>query len=288
MDNNIYFYNEKIKINDLSEIYKTRLQEATFYKINFELKNVKEEFYSLIFLAYLSDISAIGIKFDLDLINTFKKYIKSAYIKSRQFNSLIIEKMLLFVSLQSSEFSGTEISKLVSRLNILNEQNIDVLELHIDNFSIDCIEKQLYIIHTNFHKKIISLNVSRKKLSNANIVEIIKLASSIMKDQFFVEVDGVSNKVKNSFNNTLQSISTADIINKELKFNNPRFNKFPLLISGGTNSLTKSLANQCNVPFNGITINETYLSNLKNHMNIIEDKEEILFEAISSLKNIFK
>ena len=186
----------KIKINGLREVYNTRLQEASFYKIDFRLNYEKEEFYPLILLAYLADISAIGINFDLDLINTFQESINNAYIKSRQFNNLINEKILLFVGLESSEFAGKNIFKLMPILEILNEKDIDVLEFHIDYFSFDCIEKQLNIINQNFHKKIISLSVSRKKLSNANIIEIIKLTSSIMKNKFFIEVDGISNIVK--------------------------------------------------------------------------------------------
>ena len=136
----------KIKINDLREIYNTRLQEASFYKIDFRLNYSKDEFYPLILLAYLADISAVGIKFDLELINIFQESINNAYIKTRQFNHLINEKILLFVSLKSSEFGGKNMFKLIPRLKILNEKDIDVLEFHIDYFSFDCIEKQLNII----------------------------------------------------------------------------------------------------------------------------------------------
>ena len=278
----------KIKINDLKEIYNTRLQEASFYKIDFRLNYEKEEFYPLILLAYLADISAIGINFDLELINIFQECINNAYIKSRGFNNSINEKILLFVGLESSEFAGKNIFKLMPILEILNEKGIDVLEFHIDYFSFDCIEKQLNIINQNFHKKIISLSVSRKKLSNANIIEIIKLASSIMKNKFFIEVDGISNIVKNSFNNTLQAISTADIINKELRFKNPKLKRLPLLISGGTNSFTKSLAIQCKVPFNGITINDKYLNNFKFNIKKIEQEKQVLLNAASSLRNTFR
>ena len=38
----------KIKINGLREVYNTRLQEASFYKIDFRLNYEKEEFYPLI------------------------------------------------------------------------------------------------------------------------------------------------------------------------------------------------------------------------------------------------
>jgi hypothetical protein len=59
---------------------------------------------------------------------------------------------------------------------------------------------------------------------------------------------------KDDFNTTLQAISIADIINKELKAKDKHFKKLPILISGGTNSQTGNLARQCSVSFNGITI----------------------------------
>lgn len=278
---------KKIKLNNLNKIYEKRLQDSIFYKIDFGLNRIKEKVYFLTFIASLSDISAIDITFDLDLIGTVKKSIKNAYIKSNEKNSFYCKNMLLFVSLENHEFSGLDIHKLIPKLDILNKEDIDVLELHIDYYDIDCIEKQLNIVHENFQKDIISLNLSRKKLSNANIIEVIKIASSIMRNKFFIEVDGITCKVKNSYNNTLQSISTADIINKELKYKNQKYKNIPLLLAGGTNSLTKNLANQCNVPFNGITINENYFSGLNQFLNIFEEKDEILYESVKALKKSF-
>ena len=274
----------KVKLNNLNKIYLKRLQDSIFYKIDFRMNKKKEEVYFLTFLASLSDISAIDITFDLDLIGTVKKSFNNAYIKSTETNSFYFKKMLLFVSLENHEFSGVDIHKLIPKLEILNKEGIDVLELHIDYYDINCIEKQLNIVDQNFQKNIISLNLSRKKLSNANIIEIIKIASSIMKNKFFIEVDGISSKVINSYNNTLQSISTADIINKELKFKNQKFKNIPLLLGGGTNSLTKNLANQCNVPFNGIAINEKYFSTLNKFLNIVEEKDKILHESLRAFK----
>ena len=84
----------------------------------------------------------------IELINIFQESINNAYIKTRQFNHLINEKILLFVGLKSSEFAGKNMFKLKPILEILNEKDIDVLEFHIDYFSFDCIEKQLNIVLT--------------------------------------------------------------------------------------------------------------------------------------------
>ena len=42
---------------------------------------------------------------------------------------------------------------------------------------------------------------------------------------------------RDDFNTTLQAVSIADIINKELKLKDKHFSKLPVLISGGTNTL---------------------------------------------------
>ena len=61
-----------------------------------------------------------------------------------------------------------------------------------------------------------------------------------------MEVDGKNNAngIYNSFNDTIQTISIADIINKELK-KEIMYSKIPLLLSGGINLGTRGFAQQC-------------------------------------------
>ena len=105
-----------------------------------------------------------------------------------------------------------------------------------------------------------------------------------------IEVDGINNQNKITYNQTLQTISTADIINKELNYKIPNSKRIPILLSGGTNSCTSKLAIQCGVPFNGISITANYLK--KNKKFEIKKKDifklnESLDKFLNNLRNIF-
>jgi ferredoxin len=101
----------------------------------------------------------------------------------------------------------------------------------------------------------ISMCLDRFHLSNMHLIERIRMAKDIADDRLIIQADGIPMSGGNDdFNTTLQAISIADIINKELKYKDKHFRKLPILISGGTNSQTGILARQCGVNFNGITI----------------------------------
>jgi hypothetical protein len=101
----------------------------------------------------------------------------------------------------------------------------------------------------------ISMCLDRKHLSNDMLLERIVEAHKIADDRLIIQADGIPmSGGTDDFNTTLQAVSIADFINKELKNKNKRFKNLPILISGGTNSFTGKLARQCDVIFNGITI----------------------------------
>ena len=74
--------------------------------------------------------------------------------------------------------------------------------------------KKLDLICTLFKDKIISVNLSRKKLSNIHMIDLLKRCFSYSKKNLVIEVEGLR-LYENSFNDILQAVSTADIINKQ-------------------------------------------------------------------------
>jgi len=134
----------------------------------------------------------------------------------------------------------------------------------------------------------ISMCLDRYHLSNMHLIDRIKMAKEIADDRLIIQADGIPmSGGKDDFNTTLQAISIADIINKELKQKDKRFAKLPILISGGTNSLTGNLARQCNVRFNGITIG----THARKVIAAERDKpsqmpDEKITQAIASARNL--
>ena len=131
----------------------------------------------------------------------------------------------------------------------------DSIELHAgvpdDKSTID----EWKIVSDSVPNGMISMCLDRKHLSNEMLIERIKLAKEIANDRLIIQADGIPmGGGIDDYNTTLQAVSIADLINKEIKQKEKKFNKLPILISGGTNSLTGELARSCCVPFNGITI----------------------------------
>ncbi len=115
--------------------------------------------------------------------------------------------------------------------------------------------KEWKVVSDSVPNGMISMCLDRKHLSNDALIDRIKAAHEIASDRLIIQADGIPmSGGTDDFNTTLQAVSIADTINKELKEKEPGFKKLPILISGGTNTFTGSLARQCGVSFNGITI----------------------------------
>ena len=148
------------------------------------------------------------------------------------------------------------------------EAGAESIELHAGVPDDDVTLKEWQTVSDCIPEGMISMCLDRYHLTNVHLVERIRLASNIASDRLIIQADGIPmSGGTNDFNTTLQAISIADIINKDLKSKDKRFKKLPILISGGTNSLTGDLARQCNVPFSGITIGTHARATVKDFMS---------------------
>lgn len=121
-----------------------------------------------------------------------------------------------------------------------------------------------------------SMCLDRLNLGNLQLEHRIEEANKISKKKIIIQADGYPmSGGENNFNSTLQAVACADVINK--KFNmrvnrkgkkegpgkakvsskrtyRPSILSIPILLSGGTNALSKQLAEQAGVRCNGIAI----------------------------------
>jgi len=122
----------------------------------------------------------------------------------------------------------------------------EMVELHAATPDFDIEEWK--IIHEAVSHNYISLSLDRGTLSNKKLLSRIHATHAIRGKMMMVQADGVPmGGGKNDMNTTLQAIATADIV---IKSGIP----VPVLASGGTNSLTRALADICGVPINGVSL----------------------------------
>jgi len=135
------------------------------------------------------------------------------------------------------------------------ESGAENIELHAAIPDDDMIMKEWEIVSKCQPNNFISMCLDRFHLSNYGLIKRIKQAKEIAGDRLIIQADGVPmSGGTDDFNTTLQAISIADIINKDLIQQEKDFRHLPILLSGGTNSKTGEMARLCNIPYSGISI----------------------------------
>ena len=266
--------------NERFNTLKTNLNKSSFYKLDCSLNQVEiEELFPLIYIYVIAGFSAIDVNCNPDLVILAKESILKAIKESYKFNENIENEPFLFISCFSSELIKKDILDLENNLRSCQINGAEIFELHIDDINFNLLKEKLLLVKKIFNAKPISINLSRNKLSNARIIELIKFFKFNIQKELIIEVDGREKNNNENYNNTLQAISTADIINKQLIKKEIAFSRLPILLSGGTNYLTLELAKECNVNFNGITIGNYAKESFTSFIN------KYSFENFSEVKN---
>ncbi|MDC3069741.1 4Fe-4S binding protein [Prochlorococcus sp. AH-736-D21] len=170
------------------------------------------------------------------------------------------------------------------------EAGADSIELHAGVPDDNSTMNEWRVVSDSVPNGMISMCLDRKHLSNKMLLDRIVLAHEIAGERLIIQADGIpmSGGI-DDFNTTLQAVSIADFLNKELKDKERKFKNLPILISGGTNSLTGKLARQCDVRFNGITIGthaRKLIKSTRSKPSQIPKKD--LINAISNARNLIE
>lgn len=152
-----------------------------------------------------------------------------------------------------------------------------------------------------------SLCLDRLNLGNINVEHRIENIRNLSGEKLIVQADGYPmSGGENDTNTTLQAVACADIINKKF---NMRINKkkdltlntkakiaskrkykphedntvIPIILSGGTNSLSKSLAEQCGVRVNGVAVGTYARDIIEEFVNV-----ENFYSNVENIYNAYK
>ena len=188
----------------------------------------------------------------------------------------------------------------------------ELFELHAavgeDDITLQEWELVCNINKTNYN----SMCLDRLNLGNLKLEHRISEAQKISNDKLMIQADGYPmSGGEDDFNTTLQAVSCADVINKKfnMKLNKKREKDLlgkekisakkiyksvndptviPILISGGTNSHSKELANISGVRINGVSIG-TYARDLIETFIVENDfyeNDELIFGAYKAANSL--
>jgi len=144
------------------------------------------------------------------------------------------------------------------------EAGAEHIELHAAISSDAYIMDEWQIVSDTNPDGHISMCLDRLHLSNFALEERVRKAKKIAGERLIIQSDGFPmSGGTDDFNTTLQAIAIADVINKKFNMMIDKKNKIlryktktevTQLLSGGTNSLTSTLADQCGVRFQGASL----------------------------------
>lgn len=166
----------------------------------------------------------------------------------------------------------------------LIEKGIDCIELHVlgeDENEVD--EKWADI--NNCFDGLTSICVDRSKLGNEKLLKRIDRMLSLRKPYTtIIQADGAPmSGGKDDFKTTLQAIATAEIIQDA---NLPVY----ILLSGGTNSKTTVLANQCGIFANGVAMGSYARKIVREYLNRDDflENPEVFEKAVAVAKQLIE
>lgn len=166
----------------------------------------------------------------------------------------------------------------------LIEKGIDCIELHVLGENEDEVDEKWSDINNCFGG-LTSICVDRSKLGNEKLLKRINRMLSIKKPySTIIQADGAPmSGGEDDFKTTLQTIATAEIIQDA---NLPVY----ILLSGGTNSKTTTLAKQCGISANGVSMGSYARKIIREYIDrddFLQNKE-IFEKALVIAKQLIK
>ena len=158
------------------------------------------------------------------------------------------------------------------------EAGAECFELHAGVGDDEVVMKEWQLLSEINSENFNSLCLDRLNLGNLNLENRIEKAKNISKNKIIIQADGYPmSGGQNDENTTLQAVACADVINKKFnmmlnrkkdkslktkaKISSTRKyrkqghrNSVYIVLSGGTNELSKKLSNQCGVRVNGVAV----------------------------------
>ncbi len=240
------------RIDDSEAVIANLFSSKKIFKLDAELTSSGNHLNEYTFLlAVLTGIAIIDLPPDPNNIKEAKLSIDKSLLLA---NDLLISKAskpLLSVSIHTNNFTLNDTSMITDLLTDCIESGARLVEVHLDRSYNQCFDTLFNDLLEDYPQTLFSLSLNRDCFSNTELVDIISRASTLLKKRFCLEVQS---SLDNDLMDALQSVSTIDIINKQIRLRSRKFNKIPLFLNALDIYNSVNLASNCKVPFDGIAI----------------------------------
>tara|TARA_Y100001970_G_scaffold266394_1_gene355019 strand:- start:36440 stop:37471 length:1032 start_codon:yes stop_codon:yes gene_type:complete len=162
------------------------------------------------------------------------------------------------------------------------EAGAENIELHAAVMDNQSIMDEWEIVSNAQKDHFISMCVDRLNLSDNDLLKRIINAKEIAGDRLLIQADGIPmGGTGDDYNTTLQAVAIADLIQRKLKVKDKNFKDLPILLSGGTNSKSASLANMSNIEYCGIAIGTHARSIVQEHIDTFIKNEDFYDDTLN-------
>ena len=161
------------------------------------------------------------------------------------------------------------------------EEGVDCIEFHAITDDDNEVKEKWEILNT-LYNGILSICIDREKLSNDKIINRLNKMLKLRQNYTtIIQADGspMSGGI-DDYKTTLQAVATAELIEKN---NLPVY----IILSGGTNSKSKELANLCNININGVAIGSFARKIVKEYLYGTMQEAEALKIAENLVKSVY-
>ena len=213
---------------------------------------------------------------------------------NRQFHNPYLK--VSFALTKNFNPENKEIYKIKEDIKQAISKGVDIIEIAPYDIDEEILKEILDFISEVSEEQFISMRTNRQFQSNAHLVNRTKDAFNKFGKRLLLNVDGASKQNDSDrYEETIQTIATADILIKDLKIKEKRkYKKLPVYLSGDINKKTTGLAKLCGIDYCGLSVDANLILSLASFDETdrsenffdVENRLSLIIDELEYFKNI--
>lgn len=249
-----------------------------------------------IILLTLAGVTGFNINLiDIDtVLSSIQKTRKLSMQWDRPFNDPYLK--INFALDKNFQLKDKHLNKIKSEIQQALSKKVNIIEVSPLDVDDEVLKEIFNFIDEVSEDQFISIHTHRIFQSNAHLVNRTKDAFNQFGQRLLLNVDGATQTNNlDTYDQTIQTIATADILIKDLKVKEKRkYKNLPVYLSGDINKKTTGLAKLCGIDYCGLSVDIDRILSLQGFnqnegiekFSNIERQLSLLVEELEYFKNL--